>query len=130
MKVIICGGRDFADWERMCTVLDAIKDLGAVPKGTPAGMPLSPIDVVIHGAAPGADTLAGSWAESRGIKVRAVPALWRLHGNSAGPIRNQSMLSLLRLADGDYVIAFRGGKGTAHMKDIARRKGFTVVEIL
>jgi UDP-N-acetylmuramoylalanine-D-glutamate ligase len=53
------------------------------------------------------------------------PAKWDLHGKSAGPIRNQQMLD----TGVDLVIAFPGGKGTAHMVSIAKKAGVKVVEI-
>ena len=72
----------------------------------------TPLDCVVHGAAPGADTLADTWARSRGIKVERYYALWKTYGLGAGAIRNQKMLD-----DGkpDIVIAFPGGPGTADM---------------
>jgi hypothetical protein len=61
MRVLVCGGRDFSDKVMLASALDAIH----------ADRPFS---LVIHGAAPGADTLAGEWADSRGIPVAPFPA--------------------------------------------------------
>lgn len=115
MKVIICGGRKFRDWEGMCKALDAINEV-------------SPFDMVIEGGAPGADTLARSWAESRRIKVKEVLAMWSTYGKKAGHLRNKRMLDMLSAAEGDYVIAFPGGTGTDGMKKLARDVGFNIVE--
>ena len=53
MRVLVCGGRDFADEEWLFATLDKIaRDRG-------------PINCVIHGCAQGADTLADAWAERR-----------------------------------------------------------------
>jgi len=84
------------------------------------------VSVVIHGAAPGADTLAGRWAELRRVPVEAFPADWEKHGRAAGPIRNAPML-----AEGkpDLVVAFPGGRGTANMCKQARAAGVKVVEV-
>jgi cysteine synthase len=81
---------------------------------------------VIHGAASGADTLADEWAKGKGIYVSAYPANWKLYGKSAGPIRNQQMMDT---EHPDLVVAFSGGRGTAHMSRIARKAGVTVLEI-
>ena len=76
---------------------------------------------MIHGAARGADTLAGRWAQDRNIPVREFPAEWRVNGrynNHAGLDRNARML---RHGKPDLVAAFPGGTGTAHMVSIAAR---------
>lgn len=70
------------------------------------------IQVVIHGAARGADSLAGEWARKRGIAELACPADWKAHGKAAGPIRNQQMIND---ACPDAAVAFPGGTGTADM---------------
>lgn len=53
MRVLVCGGRDYTDTKHVFTVLDEIRSR----KG---------VDVVIHGAARGADDIAekGDDAES------------------------------------------------------------------
>jgi len=112
MRVLVCGGRTSDDWERLAGVLDGLDPMK--------------VSVVIHGAAPGADTLAGRWAELRRVPVEAFPADWEKHGRAAGPIRNAPML-----AEGkpDLVVAFPGGRGTANMCKQARTAGVEVVEV-
>ncbi len=97
MRVLICGGRDFTDRELMHSLLDKLRPV---------------IDVVIHGAARGADELADLWAQESGKPVMAFPADWTTHGRAAGPIRNKRML-----VEGkpDVVFAFPGGRGTENM---------------
>ena len=114
MKILVCGGRTFSDWALLSDSLDVIRSKHE-------------IDEVIHGAAPGADTLADTWARSRGIPVRRFIARWMTEGRAAGPLRNARML-----AEGkpDVVIAFPGGKGTADMKERAFQAGIEVVEII
>jgi hypothetical protein len=46
---------------------------------------------VIHGGAPGADTLAHHAATARGLHVEVYPADWQRYGRRAGPIRNEEM---------------------------------------
>lgn len=76
---------------------------------------------VIHGAARGADTLAGEWAQVHGLTEHAVPADWDKHGIAAGYIRNSKML---KDYNPDCVIGFftpgAENKGTNMMCKIAR----------
>ena len=108
-RILVCGRRDYDNQVRLWYVLDYYR---------PA--------VVIHGAARGADTLAGEWAKARGVPVQEFPADWKRYGNAAGPIRNQQML---REGKPDVVIAFPGGRGTANMIEQARCFGVPVVQV-
>ncbi len=112
MRVLVCGGRDFADVDFLWKAMDRAFN-GQFPS------------LVIHGAAKGADTIAADWAASHGVMTQAFPADWSTHGKSAGPIRNRQMLT-----DGkpDIVIAFPGGRGTADMISAARKAGIRVIE--
>ena len=108
-RILVCGGRDYHDAEYMSLVLNAAK---------PA--------VIIHGAAKGADTLAGQWARDHGVPVEEYPANWDRDGLQAGPLRN---LRMLTESKPDLVIAFPGGKGTAHMRKVARAHGVQIVNV-
>lgn len=110
---LICGGRHYAG-----PVAKVLYDLVAERDARP--------DLVIHGNAPGADTLGGKWAYRNGIKQRIFQADWIEHGRAAGPIRNQRMIDE---GKPDLVIAFPGGRGTADMVRRARKAGIEVVEI-
>lgn len=115
MRVIVCGPRDFDDWLYLKGCLDSVHDK-------------TPIERMATGAAAGADTLADTWARSKGIKVERYYALWRTHGAAAGPIRNAEML---KAEQPDEVIAFdvsRETKGTGHMVRIAKEAGVPVRE--
>ncbi len=112
-RVLVCGGRDYADRDAMWSFLDLGHRAGA-------------IEVLIHGGARGADRLAGEWAKQRGVVVLVYPANWKIYGPSAGPLRNQRMLDLGRP---DVVVAFPGGDGTADMVRRAVRAGVRVVEV-
>lgn len=109
MKVLVCGGREFQDWPALRMLLDAQHE-GA------------PITLLIHGDAVGADRLAGKWARTRRVTVKAFPANWERDGKAAGPIRNSAML----LEGPELVIAFPGGKGTADMIRKAIKAGVPV----
>lgn len=113
MNVLVCGGRDYADARALAEVLDAFHGE-------------TPITRLIHGAARGADSLAAAWARSRGIPERAFPADWKKDGRAAGFVRNARML---REGRPELVVAFPGGKGTAHMVNLARAAGVPVRQI-
>ena len=114
MKLLVCGGRDYANTRALNEALDAIHRERNVTR-------------LIHGAARGADSLAAAWAHSRGVPVTAFPADWATHGKAAGFRRNETML---RQGKPDLVVAFPGGKGTAHMVRLARAAGVSVLEIV
>ena len=82
--------------------------------------------MIIHGAARGADVLAGDAANRLGFQIIAVPAEWELHGKSAGIIRNRKMLDM----GPELVIAFHmdlsKSKGTADTVREARHRGIPV----
>ena len=113
MRVLICGSRDFTDIDTIKKVIELL------PKNT----------VIIHGAAPGADSIAGKIAEEKGMMVLSFPADWKKYGRSAGPIRNKQML-----VEGkpDIVYAFfrdkKESKGTKNMVQLATRAGIKVIE--
>ena len=111
---LICGGREFTDYELMYNTLKKLCD----ERGEP--------DHVITGGARGADTLGWKWAQAKHIKFSIEFADWTQYGNRAGPIRNMAMLTKYKP---DLVIAFPGGKGTAHMKWISKEAGVEVIEI-
>jgi hypothetical protein len=84
--------------------------------------------VIIHGAARGADLIAGEIALSiEGVKVEEYPAQWEKHGKKAGPLRNVQML---QEGQPELVIAFHddlaNSKGTRHMATIAAKQGLDV----
>jgi hypothetical protein len=111
MIVLVTGGCDFSDRRKLDTVLDALHAR-------------APFDLLIHGAAPGADTLANLWAFSRGVQPAACPALWDFYDKKAGPIRNRAML----LLKPNFVVAFPGHNGTADMCEAALQAGVTVID--
>lgn len=113
MKVLVCGGRDYADARALNEALDAINREKKITR-------------LIHGAARGADLLAAAWANSRGVPAGAFRADWKTHGRSAGFRPNERML---RDGRPELVVAFTGGKGTPHMVKLARDTGIPVLEI-
>ena len=111
MKVLVCGGRKCWEWAKIARALDGILEE-------------RPIGVVITGGATGADTVADSWAETRGIQRVICPAPWNgSAGRGAGHIRNSFMLSF----QPDIVVAFPGGVGTRNMINQAQEAGIPVI---
>lgn len=111
--VLVCGGRDYDDRERLFDILDVAHAA-------------NPIKLLVHGGASGADDLAGQWARHRGVHWKAYPAYWQSEGKAAGPKRNQRMLDD---AEPHLVIAFPGGKGTADMIQRANKAQVPVVTV-
>lgn len=113
MRVLVCGGRNFDDIDMLYNVMDYFDGDERI------------IDMVIHGGARGADTLAGNWTRFRGREEVVCPANWDSLGRRAGIVRNNTMLKLKP----DLVIAFPGGKGTASMIGLAKAAGIEVHEV-
>jgi hypothetical protein len=80
--------------------------------------------ILVHGDAPGVDTIAGVVGTVLGFDVRPYPADWARYKRGAGPIRNRHMFNTEKP---DLVIAFHHNyaesKGTRDMVDYARSKG-------
>jgi hypothetical protein len=110
MRVLVCGGRKYGNITYVATVLSKLhRERG--------------IDAVIHGAAPGADLIAATWARHNNVEQVSYAADWTTHGRAAGPIRNQIMLDQSRP---DLVLAFPGGRGTADLVARAKKAGVEV----
>lgn len=123
MKLLVCGGRTYDNYDRVRQVLYDFCDefhLADNEYNMPNGL------TIIHGGARGADSLADQWAVVNWVPIKEFKADWEKEGKAAGLIRNQRMLDE---GQPDIVIAFPGGRGTAHMKRIAREAGIEVREI-
>ena len=94
MRLLITGGRDFADREMMWRVLDNLHQQHG-------------FTLLIHGDALGADRMSGEWATERGVEILVCPADWKTHGRAAGSIRNRYMLT----KSPETVVAFPAGGG-------------------
>jgi hypothetical protein len=111
-RVLICGGRDYKNRHRVEYTLNTLHKERNFTE-------------VIAGGATGADTLAWAWARATGLRAHVVRADWDRIGKPAGVLRNIKMLEL----NPELVVAFPGGRGTAHMVKIARAKGVEVIEV-
>lgn len=111
IRMIVCGGVDFDDYELLCSRLDSlIAAYGSV--------------TLVSGHARGADTLAERYAAERNIPIRVFPAEWSRYGKAAGPIRNLAMLDYASEKT-PVVTAFWDGRsrGTGNMLKQARAAG-------
>jgi hypothetical protein len=126
VNLLICGGRDYKDQETLNRIMDDI-----VKHINPGYI------TVVSGHARGADKLGEIWAKSRDLSLALFPANWKRYGKSAGFKRNIEMLDLISVAPEDeyrddhysYVVAFPGGKGTAHTVHNAKKRGIHVMEV-
>lgn len=114
MRVLVCGGRDFADMGLFSRAMIEV------------GNSRGPITSIIAGGARGADTMAKHLAHAWNVPFRMFKADWAAHGKAAGPIRNQRMIDE---GKPDLVVAFPGGRGTADMVRRARQSGVPVMEM-
>lgn len=81
--------------------------------------------VVIHGAARGADRIAGALAARLGWPVEIYPADWDRHGRAAGTMRNRVMVE--RGAEVCLAFPLRGSRGTW---DCVRRARAARIEVV
>ena len=110
IKVIIAGGRNFEDFNKLCRVCDVfLQDQNKVE--------------IVSGAYKGADLLGERYASERNYSINQFPADWRRYGKSAGLKRNAEMANYANI-----LIAFWDGKskGTKHMMDTALEKGLRI----
>lgn len=108
MKLIVAGGRDFTDANRMISELQKLVNSGNIPE----------CPELVCGMAYGADLAAYSLWSGTGMVVHKFPADWARLGKRAGYIRNQEMGEFA-----DAAVCFWDGnsKGTKHMIDIMNR---------
>lgn len=117
LRILITGSRNWTDRGMIRRALcRAGRDAGAHPQET----------TVVHGGAPGADTIAGEVAAEFGCRVEVHPADWDRYSKAAGPIRNAGMVT----AGADLCLAFPIGesRGTRDCIRQARLAGIPVTE--
>jgi hypothetical protein len=113
MRVLVTGGRKYADRERVYAALDAVHAKHV-------------ITLLIEGGALGADRLAREWARLRGVPHETEDADWNHYGHAAGLIRNSVMLAKWKP---EAVVAFKGNNGTADMVAKAEAAGLPVWKV-
>ena len=126
MRVLVCGGRHYADEKKLFETLSRINITER-------------ITCIINGGAPGADFLSTLWAIRNKTASKSIPAKWKDlevegaviktgrfgdYNCMAGFTRNQKMIDEEKI---DLVVAFPGGMGTADMVNRAREANVHVV---
>jgi hypothetical protein len=122
--ILVTGGRDWPDSDRLAEVLDHA-----------AGG--EQVRLLVGDCPTGADGHARAWAERRGVPAEVLPARWEQMAaegkprRAAGPLRNLALLDRLDQAEGQRrVLAFHGdlgrSRGTRHCVRAARRRGYPV----
>ena len=109
MIVIIAGSRGITDYDLAAHIIES------------SGWK---IDEVCCGLAKGVDTLGEKWALANEIPIKFFPAKWKMHGRSAGVIRN---IEMAEYAGGLIAIWDGHSRGTMHMIRIAKEKNLHVI---
>lgn len=115
IKVLVCGGRDFSDYDLLANTL-----VGLIGQYEAKDV------IFISGHARGADKLGELFANTNGCKLQVFPADWNKYKKAAGYIRNQQMLDE---GKPDIVVAFKGGTGTEDMVRRAKKHDIKVIEV-
>jgi len=117
MKILVTGDRHY---DRTDFIISAFRRLlNGVDFPTHTVSIAKSSITLIHGGAPGADTLAGQVARNTNWKVDVYKSNWRKYGRGAGPIRNVEMFK----AEPNLILAFHNrlmeSRGTKHMVSYA-----------
>ena len=107
--VAVTGGKEVADPAAVWSVLDRTR-------AKHGNM------VLVHGGAPGIETVAAKWAEARSVDQVIVRPDWKAHGRAAPFKRNDEMLNLLPKG----IVAWPGSGITDNLVDKARQMGIPV----
>lgn len=115
MVILVCGGRSYGMPTQQKSLETTRAERWHLVHELATRITLN--DMIIAGAAPGADSLAIDWARLAYVPFREFPADWAKYRKRAGFIRNQQMLD-----EGapDRVLAFPGNRGTLDMISRAR----------
>ena len=104
MKVCVTGGRTYGNKTVVYSILNEYKDK---------------IDLIGVGDASGADMLVRNWCRDNNVKFRTFVADWKQFGDSAGPIRNKTMIDSIKP---DILFVFPGGAGTTNTREYTEEK--------
>lgn len=114
MRILITGTRYHPT---AIQLHDLVNRLYGLPQGS----------TVVHGAAPGVDSLAAAIATALGLQVEPHPADWDQYGKPAGPKRNAEMVVLG--ADEVWAYPIANSRGTINCMNLAVVAGLSVVRI-
>lgn len=118
-RVIICGGREFSDYDllkRKCDYYLSEK----LKRGENV--------IVVSGGNEGADTLGEQYARERGLSVERFTANWARDGKSAG-YKNYRQMAKVGNACIAFMSSYGENKAAKSMVSIARENKLTVREV-
>lgn len=120
LRILVCGGRHFEDYNKLKGVLE--KELNLKN--------LTSQDVeIVSGHCKGADMLGERWAKETKASVKIFPADWVKYKKSAGPIRNKQMIDYINGFENKMVVAFvsPNSKGTKQTVRLAQKNSIPVI---
>lgn len=113
MKLLVCGSRDYTDYESLKILLAGFLRLNPHHPYAIFGQ-----HTIIAGGARGVDLLAARFAEEHRLELEEILPDWDKHGKAAGFIRNQEMINLNPLV----VMAFWNGESRGTKDTLTRAR--------
>ena len=114
--VLVCGGRDYTDIDKLYCALDSVVDKNGLWHPDYPNNCVNQELLIVSGGARGADSHATDWAEMRGVRFNVYLPNWSKYGSvRAAAIRNDYILQSEKI---DLVVAFGGD---ANSEDLVRR---------
>lgn len=112
MRIIVTGGRDYKDFNKVYYILNS----------------LHPSVIGVGDCPTGVDYFVRSWVVNQELppEIKVYKADWDTHGRAAGPIRNKAMI------DGEnpwFCLAFPGGRGTENCVKQCKEAGIPVLRV-
>lgn len=115
-KLLITGSRTLTNYDELSeAIANAVAKYGAP-------------EVLLHGGADGADTLAQRWADNNGIRCEVIKPNYKEYGKRAPLVRNNELVNRASV-----VVAIYDGKktnGTSYTAKAAIAKGLPTMETL
>lgn len=115
MRICVTGSRNYNNVKHVDHVLTILHRKFGIKR-------------LAHGGANGVDRLADHWSRVnlKQEDICVYVADWITYGNSAGRVRNSTMLVTEKP---DLLVAFPGNNGTQHCVSVARSVGIAVLDL-
>lgn len=134
MKAVICGGKNFNDWDKALRSLDYWRSRLDITVVVHDGdVSFDPAERALPDSQRrkwGVAALAQRWAELRGVGIieeRVRDDEWKKLGDRAAPLRNRRMLDIHKPG---ALICFPGDDSAAEMLNQARAAGVKCIEVV